>query len=183
MKYDEIRDLVRTGDVIAIRKRHGFLPTLTRWVTRSPYTHTAIALWVEVGGVDRLLVTEAKASGAFMAPLSQYAGVDFDVFDAPRLSIHLIEQAIWSTLGQPIAYDFLDLLRIGVNRLFGIPLPDHDDESMVCSALSAFILMRAGWQPIGGLPSLPAPDDVVAALVMPPRWEVRPPSGIPAGHA
>lgn len=182
MKYAEARNQICTGDLIAIRKHHGFLPTLTRWITGSPYTHTAIALWVDVAGVDRLLVTEEKASGVFMVPLSQYAGIDFDVFDAPRLSIHQIEEAIWSTLGQPIAYDFFDLFRIAAHRLFNWPLPDHDDADMVCSALSAFIYMKAGWQPLG-MPSLPAPDDVVSALGRTPRWMVRSPKGLPVGRA
>jgi hypothetical protein len=42
--YAQARDLIRTGDLIVLRKRGGWLPTLTRWVTKSPYTHTGLAV-------------------------------------------------------------------------------------------------------------------------------------------
>ncbi len=173
MQYADARDQIRTGDLIALRKKHGFLPTLTRWVTHSPYTHTAIAVWSGVDDNRRLLVAEAKASGGFLTPLSQYADTDFDVFEAPRSTLITIEEVIWSILGLPIGYDFADLLRIAAHRLFGLPLPLGDDNLMVCSALSATIWLHAGWQP-WFLPSIPAPDDVVAALAVPPKLLVRP---------
>lgn len=159
MQYVDARSQIRTGDLIALRKRHGFLPTLTRWITRSPYTHTALAIWCG----DRLLVAEEKGSGAFLTPLSQYADIDFDVFSVPRATLPNIEKVIWATLGTPIGYDFVDLLRIAANRLFGWPLPTRDDGALVCSALSASMWLHAGWCPLH-LPSIPAPDDVVKAV-------------------
>ena len=84
MNYSDVRAQIRTGDLIAFRKRHGLLATLTRWITKSPYNHTALVIWVGLGEERRLLVAEQKASGAFLTPLSQYAGDDFDVFDAPH---------------------------------------------------------------------------------------------------
>lgn len=172
MRYADARDLIRTGDLIALRKKHGFLPVLTRWVTGSPYTHTAIALWCGAGAHRRLVVAEAKASGAFLTPLSQYAGTDFDVFLSPPEIGLSIEAAIWETLGAPIGYDVMDLVRIALNRLLGVPLPPHDNALKICSALSATLWLQAGWRP-RYLPSIPAPDDVVAALAVPPLLEVR----------
>jgi len=173
MRYADARDQIRTGDLIALRKKHGVLPRLTRWVTRSPYTHTAIALWCGEDGHRRLLVAEAKASGAFLTPLSQYAEEDFDVWRAPRETLLSIESAVWEALGAPIGYDVMDLLRIGLNRLAGLPLPKHDNALKICSALSATLWLQAGWKP-RYLPSIPAPDDVVAALAVPPALQVRP---------
>lgn len=171
MRYADARDQIRTGDLIALRKKHGFLPVLTRLITRSPYTHTAIALWCGSGEHRRLLVAEAKASGAFLTPLSQYASENFDVFLAPREVGLSIEAAIWEALGEPIGYDLMDLVRIGLNRLFDVPLPPHDNALKICSALSATLWLQAGWRP-RYLPSIPAPDDVVAALAVPPTIEV-----------
>ncbi len=173
MKYAEARDAIRTGDLIALRRRKGLLPWLTRLICRSPYTHTAVAVWSGVGQDRRLLVAEQKASGASLAPLSQYAGEDFDVFSAPQESMARIEGAIWEALGKPIGYDVGDLLRIAASRLLGWPLPRLDDEQLVCSALSAAIYLNAEWYP-WFLPSIPAPDDVVAALESVPRLVVRP---------
>lgn len=174
MNYLEARDQIRTGDLIAMRKTHGLLARLTRRITRSPYTHTAIAVWagVGVGEAKRLLVAEQKASGAFLTPLSQYEDIDFDVYTAPPSTLLKIEWAIWQTLGVPIAYDFCDLLRIAAHRLIGWPLPAKDDVLKVCSALSATLWVQAGWEP-WFLPSIPAPDDVVYALGVPPRLQVR----------
>lgn len=174
MNYSDIRAQIRTGDLIALRKRHGLLATLTRWITKSPYTHTALVIWVGLGEERRLLVAEQKASGAFLTPLSQYAGDDFDVFAAPQEVLLDVGETIWKMLGAPIAYDVLDLLRIAANRLVGWPLPKRDDANLVCSALSATIWLKSGWQPSWPLPSIPAPDDVVSALGVPPLLEYRP---------
>lgn len=172
MNYADVRNGIRTGDLIAVRKPHGFLPVLTRLITGSPWTHTAVALWCGAGRHRRLLVAEAKASGAFLTPLSQYAGVDFDVWPVPIEAQLSVEAAIWEILGTPIRYDVLDLLRIAANRLFGWPLPEADNALKVCSALSATIWLQAHWQP-RYLPAIPAPDDIVAALAVPPMFEVR----------
>lgn len=175
MNYTDIRAGIRTGDLIAFRKRNGLLARLTRWVTKSPYTHTALAVWIyHYGGEHRLLVAEQKGSGAFLTPLSQYAGSDFDVFDAPREVVLEVHNMIWKTLGRAIGYDVLDLLRIAANRLIGWPLPKRDDANLVCSALSATIWLKSGWQPRWPLPSIPAPDDVVSALGVPPVLQYRP---------
>lgn len=173
--YADARDRINTGDLIAVRKRHGLLPTLTRWITHSPYTHTGIALWAGTFEEPRLLVAEEKGSGGCLTPLSQYADIEFDVFAPPRETLISIEEVIWTTLGAPIGYDFTDLLRIAANRLVGWPLPASDDALKVCSALSASLWLQAGWRPFY-LPSIPAPDDVVAAIGVPPDLEVRPAS-------
>lgn len=174
MNYADIRAKIRTGDLIAFRKRRGLLARLTRWVTKSPYTHTALVIWASWDDERRLLIAEQKASGAFLTPLSQYAGDDFDVFDAPLEVVIDVGDTIWKTLGQPIYYDFGDLLRIAANRQLGWPLPKRDDANLVCSALSATIWLQAGWQPRWPLPSIPAPDDVVSALGVPPVLQFRP---------
>lgn len=172
MNYATVRNQIRTGDLIAVRKRSGVLPVMTRLVTRSPYTHTAVALWCGDLGHRRLLVAEAKASGACLTPLSQYADVDFDVWRAPRETLLSIDAVIWEILGAPVGYDVSDLLRIALNRLAGVPLPSHDNALKICSALSATLWLQAGWRP-RYLPSIPAPDDVVAALAVPPAFAVR----------
>jgi len=168
MKYADCRNQIATGDLVAIRKRKGFLPVLTRWVTKSPYTHTALVVWWE----DRLLVAESKGSGNFFTPLSQYEDTDFDVFSAPVSVRGTIGAVIWKATGKHVGYGFFDLVRIALNRLFGVPLPKHDDGEKVCSAMSAAMWIDAGWCPLS-LPSIPAPDDVVHAVMSAPKFMVR----------
>lgn len=167
MRYAAARDRIRTGDLVALRSTHGGLPALTRWVTRSPYTHTAVAVWMG----PRLLIAEAGAAGNVLAPLSHYEGTDFDVFACP-VQVSEFQSALWDVLGARIRYDVADLLRIAAHRLLGVPLPERDEEGLICSALSATIYLHAGWTP-ADLPSIPAPDDVVYALGTPPRLAVR----------
>lgn len=171
MHYAAIRERISTGDLIAFRKHTGFLPTLTRWITRSPHTHTAVAIWVESSGFHRLLVSESNSGGSSFSPLSAYADIDFDVFRCP-VNPDRARIVMWRLLGRKIHYGFVDLLRIAAKRLIGWPLPKVDDEAQICSALSAKIYLLAGWRP-AGLPSIPAPDDVVAALEDQPLYEYR----------
>lgn len=171
MRYAEARSLVCTGDLIAIRTRRKLFDLLTSAVTQSPYTHTAVAVWGGFNGVERLLVVESNAAGASLSPLSKYDADDFDVFECPVIAA-ASERAVWELLGEKIHYDVADLARIAANRLLGMPLPRRDDGRKVCSAHSAAIYLRAGWQP-EALPSIPAPDDVVAAIGAYPKLYVR----------
>lgn len=176
LNYYQARILIATGDLIAFRQRGGLLHWLISRVTRSPYTHTAIAVWagpdalahqptvfVRPNAARRLLVAEAKASGVMLTPLSQYASVDFDVYPCPRQAKARVEPMLWRTIGHKTPYDVLDLLRIAAHRLFKRPLPVRDDARRICSALSAEIWQRAGWRAQAPMPTIPAPDDIVAA--------------------
>jgi len=158
MNYANARQLIKNGDLVAIRSKHGGLPAAVRWVTKSPYTHTAVALWCE----GRLLIAETNGANAAISPLSQRQGQDFDVFSCPVTRADAVD-AVWNVLGVSIGYDFGDLFRVAANRLLGVPLPPADDDKLFCSALSATIYKHAGWRP-AGLPSIPAPDDVVRAI-------------------
>lgn len=171
MRYHIARGLIQDGDLIAVRQRRGVLPALTRVVTRSPYTHTAIAVWGGFGGASRLLVAESNGGGCSLSPLSHYENVDFDVFRCPVDRV-AATSALWNLIGVEIAYGFTDLFRIAANRMLGVPLPPRPDtHAMICSALSATIYMNSGWKPV--LPTIPAPSDVVRALITHPFLEVR----------
>lgn len=166
MKYADARPLIRDGDLIAVRSRHGGMPAAVRLVTRSPYTHTAVAVWVG----ERLLVAETRGVNACLAPLSQHAGNDFDVFPCP-VERRTAVAALWGLLGDEIRYDYGDLLRIAAHELLGVPLPEREDGKLICSALSASIYLLAHWE--AALPSIPTPRDVVRAVGRPALAEVR----------
>lgn len=171
ISYPAARPRIQTGDMIAIRSTHGGFVALTRWVTRSPYTHTAVAVWGRFAGIERLLIAETNGAGCSLSPLSHYEDSDFDVFDCP-VDRAEAEYSLWELLGVRIAYDLADLGRIAANRLFGVPLPPKDEDGLICSAMSGTIYLHAGWEP-RGLPSIPAPDDMVRAMAAPPKLEVR----------
>lgn len=167
MKYADVRDLINTGDLMAVRSHRGGLSALTRIITKSPYTHTAVALWLG----DRLLLAEMNGGGACLVPASKYADTDFDVFACPMRAAD-VAGAMFDLLGLDISYDFGDLLAIAAHELLGRDLPPVDDRNLICSALAASIYLNAGL-PRGGLPSIPAPRDVAAWMGVGPTLEVR----------
>lgn len=166
--YDECRDLIFSGDLIAVRRRNGFLPALTRQITGSPYTHTATALWLD----DGLYVAEMDGIKGVLVPLSQYAGVDYDIFECPVFDRDRVKACTLGLLRTKIHYDYLDLARIAAWKVMRLPLPRQDRNGLVCSAFSARIYREAGaWFP--GLSAIPAPSDLVEAVGTPAVLEVR----------
>jgi hypothetical protein len=155
--YDELRPQVLDGDLVAVRSTRSLLGKLTRLVTRSPYTHTAIALWLDGG----LWIAEMDGVGNVLVPLSQYADTNFDVFRSP-VPAPGVRQAVLEQLRGHLAYGWLDVLYIGLHRLLGLPFPP-DDGMAVCSSYVVRAYAAAGWAP-QGLPAIAAPCDVVAAL-------------------
>lgn len=165
MDYATARHEIKDGDLIAVKGR-GLFAAVIRFVTQSAYTHTGIAVWI--GG--RLLVAETRGGVAAFSPASQHKDDDFDVFDCPIFRRPDVVEAALAILGAPIRYDYLDLVAILGHEVFGLPLPDEDG-SLLCSALSAAIYKRLDWTPVG-LPSIPTPRDVVAALADVPKLTV-----------
>ncbi|MES9873158.1 MAG: hypothetical protein ABW146_08605 [Candidatus Sedimenticola sp. 6PFRAG7] len=155
MRYLTARGRIKDGDLIALKRSRGWFWQLVRWVTRSAYTHTAVAVWLEGG----LYVVEMNSAGNVLVPLSQYRS-PFDVFACPVNRAQAKEMALWS-LRNPIGYGWTDLLYIAAHNLLALRTP-RDTGGIVCSALSALIYRQAGWQ--ATLPNIPSPADLVAAL-------------------
>ncbi len=157
--YDEIRPQIADGDLIAFKAYNGWFAAAIKLVTRTSYTHTAVALWLEGG----LWIAEMNAGGGnVLVPLSQRAHQDFEVFACP-VPAGKVREAVLATLRDKIRYDFADLFRIAAHKLFGIALPEREDPKLVCSAYSGKIYFISGWAP-KEFPSIAAPSDVVAAL-------------------
>jgi hypothetical protein len=66
VKYDQVRDQIKNGDVF-MYKGKGFISSVIRWVTHSPYSHAALAVWWN----QRLMVMEAKGQGVIVNPTSR----------------------------------------------------------------------------------------------------------------
>lgn len=168
MSFEQIRANVRNGDLIAVRGTRSGLAAITRAVTGSPYTHTAVAVRLssrEAGGED-VYVAEMDGVKGVLVPLSQYADEAFDVFECPVISRADVVVELLLELAKRVQYDYLDLIRIGLWRLWRVTLPKRDRNGLVCSAQSARIYRKAGWLAAAyrRLPSIPAPDDLVVAL-------------------
>lgn len=171
LTYQHARDEIQTGDLIALRGTRGLFAWLIRIITGSPYTHTGIAIWIN----GRLLVVETRQGPASLVPVSHYAHDDFDVFRAPLDCKQLAlgsREVILNSIGALRAYAWGDIVRVALHELIGVPLPKPAADRLICSSLSEYIYRRLGWQP-ENLPSIPTPRDLVAAIGMPARLEVR----------
>jgi len=69
LRYDEVRDQIRNGDVF-MYKGKAIFSSIIRWVTRSPYSHAGMAAWWN----ERLMVMEAKGNGVVASPFSRSIG-------------------------------------------------------------------------------------------------------------
>jgi hypothetical protein len=155
LDFDLLRD-VQDGDLIATRSNHGGLPALTRKITKSPFTHTAVVIRLD----DRAWVAEMGAGGNHLVPLNRYAHSQLDVLGFPG-DRGLVRANTLESLQGRIKYDWMDLLRIAAFNLLHLRLPRTDKGGMVCSAYSAMLWLGAGVRLV--LPSLPSPGEVVAA--------------------
>lgn len=147
-------------------------------------TGYAMRVWLDPGKLEKYALMPSDIGSAINAQNAQVSAGQLGALPAvgeqqlnatitaPPETLISIEEVVWDVLGVPIGYDVMDLVRIGANRLVGFPLPEGDNALKICSALSATLWLQAGWRP-RYLPSIPAPDDVVAALAVPPRLQVR----------
>lgn len=140
MDYQTARPEIKTGDLIASRDVHGLLGRMTRFFTRSAYTHTGVAVWLG----EHVFMADLNSGRNALHALSQLN--DFDVYDPPyELDRTRIEAAIFEWLAKPINYGFLAFIVIGFKCLFKIKSFIHWRQILVCSGGSVEIYEKAGW--------------------------------------
>lgn len=158
MSYAEIRGKIGDGDLVAVRSARSLLGKATL-LAAGPYTHTAIALWLEGG----LWVTEMDGVQNVLVPLSQYADASFDVFIC-QVDRARVRQVILEELRGKVGYSWADVARLVAYFTLGVPLPASEPGMQICSSQSAWIWATAGWPGAAKLPSIPWPSALVRAL-------------------
>ena len=160
MDYYEAREKIKNGDLISFRVNgRNFLHRLTSWLTKSPYYHTAIAVWLKAeAGTSRLFVSEAHGAGRRLLPMSAYLGKPMDVTPSP-VAFNLIEAPMLANVGM-VPYGFFVYLAIGIRLLFGITARD-DKGAEICSELPQRLYIRGGLD----LPAKPLAPSELKELV------------------
>ena len=143
LKYAEARELIQDGDIVSVKPcDYNPVHLVVCWVTKKPFYHTAIALWMySTGGTKRLFVCEAHRSGRRLVPMSKYESNEMVVKCAP-LPFAKIEESLLSRVGF-VPYAFWDLIVVGVRILFGRLWKDSKAE--ICSELAQDIYSEAGF--------------------------------------
>lgn len=140
MNYVEARSLIEDGDQIAVCGVTGILTPSTKFFTRSKYTHSGIAYWLDGG----LWMVEINGGANHAVPLSQYAGLDFDVYYKPEEAVN-IRTAIATALRVKIHYGFASLPIIGLLNWLRIRMFIHARNILSCAGFSMFIYELAGY--------------------------------------
>jgi hypothetical protein len=112
MPYAQARELIKDGDLIAVRDVHSKLGRLTQIVTRKPYTHTGVARWMG----DRLYMADLNSGRNHLTAVSQLQS--FDVCAPPiGLMRDAIVESMDAWLASPIEYGFAAFVAIGIRCL------------------------------------------------------------------
>lgn len=138
MDYATARSYIRTGDLVAVRSVHSWLGRLTQLVTRSPYTHAGLAIWLE----DGLYMAEINGGRNHLVPMSQLT--DFDVYDPP-VGLSDLKTAILAMLRLPIDYGVIAFIMIGLLNLLHLQVFIHWRRLLVCSGYCVATYEQAGW--------------------------------------
>ena len=128
---------------------HGFIPCAIRWGQarefrgeRRPFAHWNHAF--AVVDADGTIV-EATGRGVESNNLSKYAGSEYHlayVEASPEDRAHMAEFAL-SCVGRK--YGYLTIASIAVEIVTGMHVAFEDPTQLICSALVAEMLERAGW--------------------------------------
>jgi uncharacterized protein YycO len=154
MIYKEIRNKIRSGDVLAwshsgVKSWYDLQIFMVRLFTRSEYSHVGIA-WVVAG---RVFVIEAVSSGVRIYPLSlagDFYHVSTDVkFDKGS------EEVALSKIGEK--YSKIDAINAFIGKL-----KIGEGKSWECAEYVLFVLEECGIK----LEAKPIPSDVVFNLLM-----------------
>jgi hypothetical protein len=167
MNYEQARNQIQDGDLIAVRGNH-LVDKLTRLVTGSSYTHTGVAVWLD----DRLFMADINSGRNHLTALSCVA--EFDVCEPPAgLERPKIRASALAWLATPIDYGILAFVGIGIRcllqRALKVRLVLHWRRIIVCSGGSVQIYENAGWPEHSRMIS---PGELVDELG-PPKFSVR----------
>lgn len=142
LSYDEARDLIEDGDLIATRKTHSLFNWATKFFTREEYTHNGLAIWLD----DGLWMSEINGGKNHLIPMSQLAGEDFDVCCPPEgLDRREIRREILESLRVKIPYGKLAAFATGLVEFFNLGIYIHWRNILHCAGISIRTYERAGW--------------------------------------
>lgn len=140
MRYHDDRDLIETGDMIAVREATSWHARLTQIVTFSPYTHEGAAIWRE----GDLYLAEVNGGRNHLTAIEHWS--DYDVYERPdQLDPVAVENSTLRWLRQTVAYNFLAFVLIGLMELLRVRAFVHWRRKQVCSGAVVAIFEGAGW--------------------------------------
>jgi hypothetical protein len=162
--YEAVRDQVITGDLIAFKGRTLY-SALVRFFTRSDYTHTGLAIWIEGG----LWVAEIQLGASnHLTPLSQMTDSAFDVYECPDgLDRDEVRTHLLDSLRTAITYGLRSALETGILSWFKVRFRPGLRLQKTCSDYNLSVYRSSGWD----VPDrMVTPRDLTDRLVVKSRY-------------
>lgn len=149
--YESGRQLIRSGDIVSFYTSHEetvlhrFTTEPILWFTGSRIYHTGVAVWVRIGGEDRLMLVEAVGVGRRVVNLSKFKDHKMEVHQRPDdVQQVRVESFMMDGIGQ--GYAFGTLIAIGVQETFGYVPRMTANNRRVCSQVAAEAWEHSGMQ-------------------------------------
>lgn len=165
MKYEDIRNDIKHGDIISVY-HGGIFATIIRFVQKiagfgelSGVTHNGVAWWLQ----GRLYCIEMNGVNNVLRPMSHYIGCKLLVHECPVPRASMAALFAQET-ERPYTYSLADVLRIGVRLILKSGRGFGDADEAVCSTFVASWLRHAGWVPSVDFPDMPSPAEIASAL-------------------
>lgn len=142
--YEQGRDLVQDGDVLFIANKKGIiLPFLIRWSTKSLFSHTAIAFWMDTVAGKRLMAVQAQGGDKrFIKNVSALNKCEIYVMSSPKAWADVAPQALVKL--DQVKYNYFEAFYVGLREFlmtrFNITIKNIDFPGEICSEFNARVL-------------------------------------------
>jgi hypothetical protein len=142
--YEDGRKLIQDGDVVFVANKRGILlPLLIRFFTKSIYSHTAIAFWIDTPAGKRLMAVQAQGGNKrFVMNLSALDKCDLHIVTSPKAWTDVAPLALVKL--DKVPYSFIEAMYVGLReflmKYFHIKIKERDFCGEICSEFNARVL-------------------------------------------
>lgn len=139
--YEQGRHFIQDGDLIFVANKRGIiLPTLIRFFTKSIFSHTAIAFWIDTPAGKRLLAVQAQGGNKrFIQNLSALDKCDLYVVPSSKAWSDVAQQALVKL--DKVPYSFLEAIYVGLREFlmtrFNWTIKEKSFSGEICSEFTA----------------------------------------------
>lgn len=144
VSYKQGRDLIKDGDVLLIANKKGFiLPQMIRFFTKSIFSHTAIAFWIDTPAGKRLMAVQAQGGNSrFIQNASALDKCDIYVVNSPKAWAEVAPVALAKL--DKVPYGWMEAIYVGLREFlmtrFNWTLPERSFTGEICSEFCARVL-------------------------------------------
>jgi hypothetical protein len=143
LTQDQALGQIKDGDLMFVSKHRNIVSAAIRFVTKSHFSHCAICFWVDIAGIPRLLVIEARGGAERrLVSFQEYETYDRTIVAAPKPWQTYAASAVHEIGNVP--YSYLEATYVGIreflSKYLGIKIKQRDFSGEICSEFIARML-------------------------------------------